>query len=210
MVGDAQLFGEDAYSFRDGAAVRLVLVLHCRALRLRRVSSGDLRGDFILRKPPPADQEDPKMPTERSIVTREVLYELLWKSPLRDVARRLHIAPSSLKRVCRQLRVPVPGISHWRKKWEGREGERPPLPPVAEGEPTEVLLRRRRAAEPPRATPAADSQAATESPRPRVHVPEQLCPLDPVLREAMPVSLVEIGLKAESDDRECQTGLDDK
>ena len=52
------------------------------------------------------------MPTERSIVTREVLYELLWKSPLRDVARRLHIALSSLKRVCRQLRVPVLGISH--------------------------------------------------------------------------------------------------
>jgi hypothetical protein len=35
-----------------------------------------------------------KMPTERSIVTREGLFELLWKSPLRDVAREFHLAPA--------------------------------------------------------------------------------------------------------------------
>jgi len=63
------------------------------------------------------------MPAERSIVTRERLFDLLWRSPLRDVARQLHLAPASLRRVCRQLRVPVPGIAHWREKWQGQVGE---------------------------------------------------------------------------------------
>ena len=40
------------------------------------------------------------MPIERSIVTREELFDLVWKSPLRDVARQFHLAPASLKRVC--------------------------------------------------------------------------------------------------------------
>jgi hypothetical protein len=110
------------------------------------------------------------MPTELTIVTREELFELLWKSLLLDVARQIHLAPASLRRACRQLRVPVPGITHWRKKWEGREGERPALTPVPDGEPTELLLRRRGAADPSRATSRTVSQAATASPRPRVHV----------------------------------------
>jgi AraC-like DNA-binding protein len=43
------------------------------------------------------------MLTERSIVTREELFEPPWKSSLRDVARRLHLAPALLMRVCRQV-----------------------------------------------------------------------------------------------------------
>jgi hypothetical protein len=117
MVGDAELLGEEAQPLRDGQAVRLVWVLHGDALR--RDASADLRGDYSIRKPPRATTEGSKMPSERSIVTREELFDLFWRSPLRDVARQLHLAPASLRRVCRQHRVPVPGIAHWREKWKG-------------------------------------------------------------------------------------------
>ncbi len=38
------------------------------------------------------------MHTHRSIVAREELFDLLWKSPLRDVARQLDLAQASLMR----------------------------------------------------------------------------------------------------------------
>jgi hypothetical protein len=98
LVGDAQLLGEEAHPPRDQAAIRLVRLRHEEVLSLRRVSRSDLRGAFIWCKAPSASSEHSKMPTERTIVTREELFDLLWRSPLRDVARRLRLAPVSLKR----------------------------------------------------------------------------------------------------------------
>lgn len=126
------------------------------------------------------------MPTERAIVTREGLHELLWTSPLRDVARQLHVAPFSLKRACLRLRVPIPGIAHWRRKWQGHAGGKPPLRATAEGEPTEVQFASRRASGPPGAKAPEGPNGGPSLERPRAVVPDQLGPLHPVLRDAMP------------------------
>jgi hypothetical protein len=66
------------------------------------------------------------------MITREELYERIWKLPATKLAKELGISDVALAKICRKLNVPKPGKGHWRLVQLGWEVERPPLPELAE------------------------------------------------------------------------------
>lgn len=62
---------------------------------------------------------------------RGELYEKVWSEPMRILAQQYGVSDVYLARVCRLLRVPLPGLGYWAKKSAGKPTKkRPPLPPL--------------------------------------------------------------------------------
>jgi hypothetical protein len=78
---------------------------------------------------------------EPKLITREELYERIWKSPATKLAKVLGISDVALVKICRKLNVPKPGPGHWRLIRLGWEVQRPPLPVLTqEGVRTEAVI----------------------------------------------------------------------
>lgn len=69
-------------------------------------------------------------------ITREQLYEMVWKEPMLRVAVRFGVSGSYMARVCTQLRVPRPVPGHWTKLECGKESVQVPLPAALPGDVT--------------------------------------------------------------------------
>lgn len=61
-------------------------------------------------------------------LTREQLYDLIWKDPTRTVARSLGLSDVGLAKICRKLHIPRPWREYWREKETGRRPREPKLP----------------------------------------------------------------------------------
>jgi ankyrin repeat protein len=62
---------------------------------------------------------------------REKLYDNVWSQPMRILAQHCGVSDVYLARVCRLLRVPLPGRGYWAKKAAGKATKkRPPLSPL--------------------------------------------------------------------------------
>ena len=62
---------------------------------------------------------------------REKLYKEIWLEPMSILAKRYNVSDVYLARVCRLLRVPLPGRGYWAKRSAGKAAKkRPPLPPL--------------------------------------------------------------------------------
>ncbi|MBZ5501958.1 MAG: ankyrin repeat domain-containing protein [Acidobacteriia bacterium] len=62
---------------------------------------------------------------------RTGLYEKVWSEPMRILAQQYGVSDVYLARVCRLLRIPLPGLGYWAKKNSGKATKkRPPLPPL--------------------------------------------------------------------------------
>lgn len=72
----------------------------------------------------------------RRRIERSELYQLVWQSPLRTLARELGISDVALKKHCVKLNVPTPGLGYWAKREAGRAPRRVPLPPGRANTPT--------------------------------------------------------------------------
>jgi len=62
---------------------------------------------------------------------RAELYEKIWSQPMRILAQQYGVSDVYLARVCRLLRIPLPGLGYWAKKSAGKATKkRPPLPTI--------------------------------------------------------------------------------
>jgi hypothetical protein len=62
---------------------------------------------------------------------REVLYQKVWSTPMRSLAKEYGISDVGLAKVCKKLHVPLPGKGYWAKKAAGKTvANRPRLKPV--------------------------------------------------------------------------------
>jgi hypothetical protein len=59
---------------------------------------------------------------------RQELYEMVWQSPLRKLAADYKMSDVGLAKICRKLKIPLPGLGHWTKIACGHTIPRPPLP----------------------------------------------------------------------------------
>jgi hypothetical protein len=84
------------------------------------------------------------MPYETIVCSRTELYEQVWAEPVRTVAKRYSISDVALGKICRKLRVPVPGRGYWARKAAGKVPARPSLRPLPEGMATEIQVYQRR------------------------------------------------------------------
>lgn len=65
---------------------------------------------------------------EQRTVSREELYEQVWKSPMTKVAESYGVSSSYLARICKQLNVPRPERGYWAKLAAGHQVKVPSLP----------------------------------------------------------------------------------
>ena len=64
----------------------------------------------------------------RVTVTREELYEQVWKTPLLRLALQYGVSNVALGKTCRRLNIPTPGRGYWARLAAGEKLKRPPLP----------------------------------------------------------------------------------
>lgn len=57
-------------------------------------------------------------------LTREQLYEIVWKEPLTSIVKRYHITYTELRRVYHDLNIPIPEGGYWSKLRWGKEVEK--------------------------------------------------------------------------------------
>ena len=77
------------------------------------------------------------MTTEFEPLSREQLYDLVWREPMLKVGEKYGVSSSYLARVCTELRVPRPERGYWSKLEFGKADPRPALPPAQPGDVTE-------------------------------------------------------------------------
>ena len=83
---------------------------------------------------------------------REALYLEVWSQPLTKLAKKYHISNVMLGKICRKLKIPLPGRGYWAKKEFGKTVKQPPLPAVKDLPPL-YRSERREAAVPKQPAP---------------------------------------------------------
>jgi len=61
-------------------------------------------------------------------LTREELYEQVWKMPMSRLAAEYGISDVALAKTCKRFDIPRPGRGHWARLAAGEKIKRPPLP----------------------------------------------------------------------------------
>lgn len=59
---------------------------------------------------------------------RDKLYNEVWEQPVTKVAEQYGVSDVAIAKVCRKMRVPVPGRGYWRKLQTGQKMKKIPLP----------------------------------------------------------------------------------
>lgn len=114
-------------------------LLYCRLMAehlskqswwLSRLKVVDIATYPRARKVGPPDQ----LSVPRSLMARyqrEVLYEKVWSTPMRCLAKEYGISDVGLAKVCKKLYIPLPGRGYWAKRAAGKSvAKRPLLKPV--------------------------------------------------------------------------------
>lgn len=73
------------------------------------------------------------MPWEVVSLKRDELYEQVWDTPMRVLAKRYGVSDVALAKICKALGVPRPGRGYWMRKAAGQHVKQTPLPPLQPG-----------------------------------------------------------------------------
>jgi len=106
------------------------------------------------------------MPQTRIRLTRAELYEKVWATPMRTLAKDFGMSDVGLAKICRKHDIPVPPVGYWRRKETGHKTARPVLHLLKNGRET-LDIHVRDPLKPDLATLAAE-------PAPKLAIPEEL------------------------------------
>lgn len=122
------------------------------------------------------------MAQERICLKREALYEQVWSQPMIELAKQYGISDVGLAKVCRKLRIPLPGRGYWAKRNAGRILPRASLLPLKKNERDEVIITKPE-------LPPPEPQTLTEAERLIVleSLPENLIVVEPTLSSPHPL-----------------------
>jgi len=82
-----------------------------------------------------APLSDPPARSAAHYVTREYLHQLVWESPVSEVAARFEISDVGLAKACRRAAIPIPPRGYWARLEAGQRLDPAPLPAA----PTQYL-----------------------------------------------------------------------
>jgi hypothetical protein len=71
----------------------------------------------------------------------EDLYDLVWTSPVSEVAARLGVSDVALAKLCRRAAIPRPGRGYWQRTESGQLIGQTPLPTAPAGLPELLRIR---------------------------------------------------------------------
>ncbi|GAB3771873.1 hypothetical protein GCM10028796_41530 [Ramlibacter monticola] len=86
-------------------------------------------------------------------ISRQDLYERVWKTPLRKLATEFGISDVGLAKACRRHAIPTPPMGHWTRIEHGKSSERPPLPAAPHGDTVSLSQEQSRAQRLPTGAP---------------------------------------------------------
>lgn len=66
------------------------------------------------------------------IITRKDLYDQVWSTPMRLLAKKFGLSDVGLAKVCRKHDIPRPSVGYWAKKQHGKKTTKPSLPPAGD------------------------------------------------------------------------------
>ena len=69
-------------------------------------------------------------------MTRQELFEWIWREPAKKVAEQMGVPPVVLRRYCRKMNIPTPSTGYWSKLKFGKSVEIPALPEFTEELPS--------------------------------------------------------------------------
>ena len=116
--------------------------------------------------------------------TRQELYEKVWRTPMRLLAKEFGLSDVGLAKICRSYRIPTPGVGYWAKKEAGRRVKPRKLPVIKDPAFQEIVIRKR-SADPEGALAPEVSEAIAFEMREenRIVVAENLRSAHPLVRE---------------------------
>lgn len=76
------------------------------------------------------------------IYTREEIYDLVWTTPISQVAGRFGLSDRGFAKICQKHEIPVPGRGHWARIEAGQIIDKSPLPKVSDQYLEQLDLRR--------------------------------------------------------------------
>jgi hypothetical protein len=144
----------------------------------------------------PHEEEQAMAEPASMTITREQLYALVWKTPLRQLAPTVGYSDVGLAKACRKMNVPLPGRGYWAKKAAGKGVRRAPLRPLRandhetprelgpkpeaapQGKPTET---------PPLPAPVAEQVKFESAPKNSIRVVDSLRSAHPLVLTAREV-----------------------
>jgi hypothetical protein len=103
------------------------------------------------------------MNNKNTTLSRPELMEMVWSKPTTRIAAEYGVPVTSVILACAHLNVPRPRAGHWSAVKFGTAPSRPPLPPIAAGQPQSTALAewgRRNRKRVPRVTASAPPPAA--------------------------------------------------
>jgi hypothetical protein len=128
--------------------------------------------------------------TTARTVTRADLYEQVWSTPMRTLARDYGITDVGLAKICRRMGIPRPGPGYWARIQHGQKSARIPLPALKAGIPESATI-----------SPSPDRLASLDSPP----APRPVPPIVPIPQDlASPHTAVRALRKALRDQRPYQ------
>jgi len=107
---------------------------------------------------------------------RDELYQEVWSTPMWTLAKKYGISDVGLAKVCRKLKIPLPGRGYWAKKQAGQKVTQASLPQVKEKD--KVLLNK---PSPPKEQPVTE-ELGTDDERVQLARLEALSPEAPIKR----------------------------
>lgn len=114
-------------------------------------------------------------------ITRQVIYDLVWKEPLTHLSKKFGLSDQGLAKLCKREQIPRPAQGYWNKLAAGKPtGTKPALPVDARG--ADAVVFRIAAAPQSPATPRAEVDQL-KADFPQVRVVERLANPHPVVAE---------------------------
>jgi len=71
---------------------------------------------------------------EKNTITRQELYDLVWKESLTSISKRINIPYTHLRKICSEFNIPIPPNGHWSKLQFGKPIKIIELPQNYQGE----------------------------------------------------------------------------
>ena len=65
----------------------------------------------------------------QKVLTRQELYDLVWATPMIDLAKQFNFSDNGLRKICKKYSIPVPKMGHWQKIRYGKPTSKTPLSP---------------------------------------------------------------------------------
>ena len=65
---------------------------------------------------------------EKTTLSRQQLYDLVWSEPLSRLAKKYCISDNGLRKMCKSMNIPLPSNGYWKKIKHGKSINKDKLP----------------------------------------------------------------------------------